>query len=102
MNVNKREDKADGLIVRSPASMLGVGYRSGNWTPFVSWSKFWDKSNNFELYEPERFVDASFTLRYDINSSSSIKAQINRLEDKSLYNFVGDSTVLAIAYDFIF
>ena len=102
MNVNKREDKADGLTVRSPASMLGVGYRSGNWTPFVSWSRFWDKSNNLDLYEPERFVDASFTLRYDINSSSSIKAQINRLEDKSLYNFVGDSTALALAYDFIF
>lgn len=102
MNLNKREDKADGLVVRSPASMLGVGYRMGNWTPFVSWSRFWDKSNDLELYEPERFTDTSVTLRYDLNSSSSIKAQINRLKDKSLYNFVGDSTVAAISYDFIF
>lgn len=102
MNVNKREDKADGLSIRSPANMLGVGYRSGNWTPFVSWSRFWDKSNNLELYEPERFTDTSFTLRYDLNNNSAIKAQINRLQDKSLYNFVGDSTVLALSYDFIF
>lgn len=102
MNVNKREDKADDLVVRSPASMIGVGYRSGNWTPFVSWSRFWDKSNNLDLYEPERFTDSSFTLRYDINNNSSVKAQINRLDDKSLYNFVGSSTVMALSYDFIF
>ncbi|WP_019676140.1 porin [Arsukibacterium perlucidum] len=102
MNLNKREDKADGLTIRSPASMVGAGYRYGKWTPFVSWSRFWDKSNNLELYEPERFTDTSFTLRYDINNNSSIKAQINRLQDKSLYNFVGNSTVAAISYDFIF
>ena len=102
MNLNKRQDKADGLTIRSPASMLGAGYRYGKWTPFVSWSRFWDKSNNLELYEPERFTDTSFTLRYDINNNSSIKAQINRLQDKSLYNFVGNSTVAAISYDFIF
>lgn len=102
MNLNKREDKADDLAIRSPASMLGVGYRIGNWTPFVSWSRFWDKSNNLELYEPERFTDTSFTLRYDVNNSSAIKIQLNRLKDKSLYNFVGDSTVAALSYDFIF
>ena len=102
MNLNKREDKADDLAIRSPASMLGVGYRVGNWTPFVSWSRFWDKSNNLELYEPERFTDTSFTLRYDVNNSSAIKIQLNRLKDKSLYNFVGDSTVAALSYDFIF
>lgn len=102
MNVNKREDKADGLTVRSPASMLAVGYRTGPWTPFVSWSRFWDKSNDLELYEPERYTDTSFTLRYDLSNSSALKAQINRLQDKSLYNFVGDSTVLAMSYDFIF
>ena len=102
MNVNKREDKADGLTVRSPASMVAVGYRTGKWTPFVSWSRFWDKSNNLELYEPERFTDTSFTLRYDLSNNSALKAQINRLQDKSLYNFVGDSTVFAMSYDFIF
>ncbi|MBU2112225.1 MAG: hypothetical protein KKE94_00475 [Gammaproteobacteria bacterium] len=102
MNVNKREDKADALVIRSPANMIGVGYRSGSWTPFVSWSRFWDKSNNLDLYEPERFTDTSFTLRYDINNSSSVKAQLNRIDDKSLYNFVGNSTVLALSYDFIF
>lgn len=102
MNLNKREDKADNLTVRSPASMLGVGYRLGKWTPFVSWSRFWDKSNDLELYEPERFIDKSITLRYDLSSSGSIKAQINRLSDRSLYNFVGDTTVAALSYDFIF
>ncbi|KKO45844.1 hypothetical protein WG68_09075 [Arsukibacterium ikkense] len=102
MNLNKREDKADGLIIRSPASMLGVGYRTGKWTPFISWSRFWDKSNDLDAYEPERFSDTSFTLRYDINNTSSVKAQINRLKDSSLYDFVGNTTVLAIAYDFVF
>ncbi|GHG60344.1 hypothetical protein GCM10010919_03740 [Alishewanella longhuensis] len=102
MNVNKREDKADNLTIRSPASMIGVGYRIGKWTPFISWSRFWDKSNDLDLYEPERFTDSSITLRYDINNSSSIKAQVNRLKDSSLYNFVGDTTVAALSYDFIF
>lgn len=102
MNVNKREDKGDDLTIRSPATMLAVGYRIGSWTPFVSWSRFWDKSNNLNLYEPERFTDASFTLRYDLGASSAIKAQVNRLQDKSLYDFVGDTTVFAMSYDFIF
>lgn len=101
-NVNQREDKADGLKIRAPAYMLGAGYRYGDWTPFISWSRFWDKSNNLELYEPERFLDLTLTLRYEATANSAVKLQLNRLRDKSLYDFVGNSTVLSLSYDFIF
>lgn len=101
-NMNKRVSRAEDYVIHAPATMLAMGYRFGKWTPFVSWSRFWDKSNNLEAYEPERFIDRSVTLRYELSSSSVLKFQLNKYTDHSLYNFVGNTTVAAVSYDFIF
>jgi len=101
-NVNTRENSGTGLDVEAPAVMLGTGYRMGQFTPFVSWSRYWEKSADLEIYEPERFTDLSFTLRYDINASNALKFQIDQYKDKTSYGFVGDTTVMTLVYDLVF
>ncbi len=102
MNVNERKNEAFGLDVEAPAAMAGVGWRIGSFTPFISWSRYWDKSADLDAYEPERFVDASFTLRYDVNASNAFKLQIDKLSDESIAEFVGDTTMVTLAYDMVF
>jgi hypothetical protein len=41
------------------------------------------------------------TLKYDIDSSSAIKAQVDKHSDVSA-NFGGDSTVVRVSYDKVF
>lgn len=101
-NVNNRTSKADDYKIDAPATMLGVGYRIGSFTPFVSYSKYWDNTNNLDAYEPERFEDWSATLRYDINSSMDLKVQYNDYKDKSLYDFVGNTKLLSVSFDIVF
>lgn len=99
-NVNKREN--DAVKIRAPATLLGTGYRINQFTPFISYSSYWDNSSDLSEYEPERFEDWSFTLRYDINESSDIKIQYNHYKDKSIANFVGDTDLISISYDIVF
>jgi hypothetical protein len=83
--------------------MAAVGLRFGNWTPFLSFSRYWEESNSPNYAgEAERFRNVSFTLRYDINAQNALKAQIDRFDDESEYDFVGDTTVLSFSYDFVF
>ena len=81
--------------------MIGVGVRIGDWTPYLSWSRYQEESSNDE-YEPEIFITTSLTLRYDINTSNAVKAQIEKFDDRSLFDFVGDTTVFTMSYDFVF
>ena len=101
-NVNERKTPVDSLTVRAPATMVGAGYRWGNFTPFVSYSRYWDNTSDIDVYEPERFEDWSFTLRYDINPSSDIKVQFNSYTDSSAYDFVGDTNLVSVSYDIVF
>ncbi|MFC7006061.1 hypothetical protein [Bowmanella sp. JS7-9] len=100
---NRRENKEDDIVVKAPADMLAIGYRIGNWTPFVSWSRYWEKSDSpgYEG-EAERFTIKSITLRYDINPENALKVQIETFDDASQYDFVGDTRVLSVSYDFVF
>lgn len=99
-NINRRE--ADTYTVRAPANLISAGYRIGKFTPFLSWSRYWDKSTNVAEYAPERFTDKSFTLRYDINSSMDAKLQLDELHDHSVTDFVGTTKSVSIALDVVF
>jgi hypothetical protein len=101
-NLNKRESSADDYKISAPATLLAYGMRLGNYTPFLSYSRYWDNSNNYAAYEPERFEDWSATLRYDINTSSDIKVQYDYYLDKSVADFVGDTQVITLSYDIVF
>lgn len=100
---NQRESKEDDILVKGEASMVSIGYRLGKWTPFISWSKYWEKSDSPNYQgEKERFITKSFTLRYDVNSQNALKVQIESFDDESEYDFVGDTNVLSVSYDFVF
>lgn len=100
---NQRDNPNAGTVVDAPASMVAVGMRMGKWTPFLSWSRYWEESDSPNYAgEEERFRNLSFTLRYDINAQNALKAQIDRFDDESAYDFVGDTTVLSFSYDFVF
>jgi hypothetical protein len=100
---NQRETKEDDKLVKAPVSMVSLGYRMGKWTPFISWSKYSEKSDSPNYQgEKERFITKSFTLRYDVNSQNALKVQIESFDDESEYDFVGDTDVLSISYDFVF
>jgi hypothetical protein len=102
-NVNTRDFVGDGYEVEAPASMLGFGWRIGQWVPFISWSRYWETADtDVDTYAPERFTDLSATLRYDINSSLSAKVQYQQLSDDSKSEFVGDANVLSVSLDMVF
>lgn len=94
-------DNASGYKVTAPAYTLGAGYHYGDWTPFLNFANYKEKSSNTALYAPQSYRRWSLTLRYDIGISSAIKAQIDRNKDVTR-NFGGDVSVLRLSYDRLF
>lgn len=97
----KRMFKKESYAIRSPAWTLGVGLRLGSWTPFINYASYKDHTNDLRQYSPQIFRRTSATLRYDVDASSAIKAQIDRYRDVG--NLLGgNNTVLRISYDRVF
>jgi hypothetical protein len=97
----KREFKASQYTVTAPAFTIGAGWRIGQWTPFINYAEYTEKSSDLGQYSPQSFKRSSLTLRYDLGSSSAIKAQIDRNTDVT-NNFGGNSTLFRISYDRVF
>ena len=87
--------------VTAPALTLGAGMRLGAWTPFINFAKYTERSNDLTQYLPQSFKRTSFTVRYDVGSSSAIKAQLDRNTDVT-NNFGGNNTLFRISYDRVF
>jgi hypothetical protein len=87
--------------VYAPASSFGIGYQIGKWTPFVNYARYWERTDQPDLYTPSKFDRYSFTMRYDINANSAIKMQVDRSQDHTL-NFTGYNTIGRISYDMVF
>jgi len=85
----------------APASTIGAGLRLGKWTPFVNYAIYTEHSSNVADYVPAAFKRASFTLRYDIDSVSDVKAQIDRNRDTTA-TWGGDVNVMRVSYDRVF
>jgi hypothetical protein len=94
-------DYAIGYTVTAPAMTIGGGYRYGKWTPFLNLARYKETSTDHDIYVPQLFDQASLTMRYDIDSRSAVKAQIDRYKDVSA-NFGGNSSVFRISYDRLF
>lgn len=102
VNLNSRDNSADDYKINAPALMLTLGKRWQDWTLQASGSRYWETSSNRDNYEPERFINSSLTLRYDLNASQAVKLQIDRLSDQSQFDFVGSTKVVSVAYDWVF
>jgi hypothetical protein len=96
-----RDFTIDGYRVTAPAYTIGAGYHWGNWTPFLNLANYKEKTDHLDLYAPQSFRRASLTLRYDLDTRSAVKAQIDRETDVTR-NFGGNATILRIAYDRLF
>jgi predicted porin len=90
-----------GYRVTAPAATIGAGYHLGDWTPFVNYARYIERTNDLDIYAPQSYKRASVTLRYDLDARSAIKGQIDRQKDVTR-NFGGDSTVVRLAYDRLF
>lgn len=92
---------SDPFKVTAPAYTIGAGMRFGKWTPFINYAKFDEKTLDVNLYNPGVYDRTSATLRYDLDSSSTVKTQIDRNTDIT-NNFGGHSTMFRISYDRVF
>lgn len=87
--------------VTAPAFTIGAGKRFGAWSTFVNYAQYAEKTNDEDKYTPQKYKRTSITLRYDLDSSSALKAQIDKNKDSS-NNFGGNTTVLRLSYDRVF
>ncbi|MBY0453802.1 MAG: hypothetical protein K2Q11_02830 [Burkholderiaceae bacterium] len=92
---------SDPFKVTAPVYTIGAGMRFGKWTPFINYAKFDEKTLDVNLYKPGVYDRTSATLRYDLDSSSTVKTQIDRNTDIT-NNFGGHSTMFRISYDRVF
>jgi hypothetical protein len=97
----KRDFTATNYTITAPAATIGVGMRFGSWTPFINFAKYTEKSTDLTQYAPSSFKRSSITLRYDIGSSSAIKAQFDNNTDVT-NNFGGSNRLFRVSYDRVF
>ncbi len=90
-----------GYKITAPAYTLGAGYHYGEWTPFLNFASYKEKTTNRALYAPQSYKRWSLTLRYDLGIRSAVKAQIDRNKDVTR-NFGGDTTIMRLSYDHLF
>jgi hypothetical protein len=90
-----------GYSVTAPAMTIGVGYRFGDWTPFLNHARYKEKTSDLTVYAPQSFNRSSITLRYDLDPRSALKVQVDRERDAT-NNFGGNATIFRVAYDRLF
>jgi hypothetical protein len=96
-----RDYNSLGYTTTSPSSTIGAGYRWGKWTPFINYGIFTSHSTNAALVPPSDYKRDSLTLRYDIDSGSDAKLQLDRSYD-STNNQFGNTSVVRLSYDRVF
>jgi hypothetical protein len=96
-----RDHTASQYKVTAPALTLGAGMRLGKWTPFINFARYTERTSDTTQYSPGSFKRTSVTLRYDLNSTSAVKAQLDKNVDVT-NNFGGNATVFRLSYDLVF
>ena len=87
---------------KAPASTIGVGWRFGSWTPFINYALYTQHNTpNLPAYAAADYKRLSGTLRYDVDSNSDVKVQIDRNWDTT-QNWGGNVNVFRISYDRVF
>lgn len=83
---------------------VGAGLRLGQWTPFINYAMITEHNSIPNLsaeYSPTNDRRASFTLRYDLDAKSDVKAEIDRISDTTSNNG-GNANLLRVSYDRLF
>lgn len=97
----ERKFEASAYSYKAPAMTFGVGAHFGEWTPFLNYAQYKESSSDTSKYAPQSFKRWSFTLKYDVDASSALKAQVDRHTDITR-NFGGNASVFRLSYDRVF
>lgn len=97
----ERKFNNSGYSYKAPAFTFGAGVHLGEWTPFLNYAQYKESSSDEKKYAPQSFKRLSLTLKYDIDASSAVKAQVDRHTDITK-NFGGNATVFRLSYDRVF
>lgn len=85
------------------AQILSLGRRMGRWVATGTWSNYREAPITDRPHEAH--TDTAFTLRYDLDSISDVKIQLDVQHDRSSANYrpaYGDSRLLTVSYDRVF
>lgn len=96
-----RDFSQPNYTIRAPAYTLGAGIRYANWTPFLNFASYTEHTDNALLYQPQSYRRVSLTLRYDLDQSSAIKAQLDHNVDVT-ENLGGTVNLYRLSYDRVF
>lgn len=103
-----------GLGFQDHAQLVGVGYHYDKWQPMATWSRYKGTMISDGLLPTAAPFPAnmqqtiSLTLRYDLTTSSALKAQYDSQTDHSSSDFsalnynYGNSRLLTFTYDTVF
>ncbi len=95
-----RDSAVPGQTYTAPAATIGAGVRMGKWTPFINYAQYVESSNDPD-WVLTAYKRASVVVRYDVDSSSAVKVQLDKHQDAT-NNFGGGLTLLRISYDRVF
>lgn len=96
---NKIDHTGSLVKYTSPSYSLGAGYRLGDWTPFVNYSDYTDKTTTPETFAEQRFDEWTATLRFDFAPGQDVKLQYNWFRDMSPVLFTGHTQIGTLSYD---
>jgi len=88
------------------AQIIAIGRRIGKWQPMLTWSNYYSKAAlGADPNAQEAHATTAFTLRYEVDTNSAVKIQIDDQHDNSGPNWTtkyGDARLLTFSYDKVF
>ncbi|MGM9513239.1 hypothetical protein ACS5PK_03185 [Roseateles sp. DB2] len=81
--------------------LLTVGHRFGPWTPTVGLSQYKEKAR-VDAYAPLDTRSLLIALRYELNASSALKVQWDRVRERGPQPFAGNANALTASWDLVF
>lgn len=81
--------------------LLTVGHRFGPWTPTVGLSQYKEKAR-VDGYAPLDTRSLLIALRYELNASSALKLQWDRVREHGPQPFAGNANALTASWDLVF
>ena len=96
------------------AQVYAIGYRIGKFTPVLTYSNFYQSYTaggikNYTRDQEERHDTRSFSVRYDLSTSSDLKLQYDDYRDRSGAAFsasgqvpAGNARLISVSYDKVF
>lgn len=92
-----------GDVFKDSAQIIAIGRRIGKWQPMLTWSNYRSITNVDT--EKEAHSTTAFTLRYEVDTSSAVKIQVDDQRDNSGPLWApkyGDARLLTFSYDRVF